>query len=273
MTTIRRTVPVLVVGLLLASCSSDDGTSDASPGPATDAAPTAVAIPPWSYEGATGPEQWGSLSAEYATCASGTEQSPIDLTDPVEEDIADIAFAYGQTPLTIGNTGHTVEVEIEQGSSITIPGGTYEARQFHFHAGSEHTIDGEQFALEMHVVHRSADDGLAVVAVMIEVGAENEALAPVFDHIPTEVSDEPETIDGETIDLAAVLPDVRTYYQYQGSLTTPPCSEGVAWHVLTTPVEISQEQLDAVTRVVVGNVRPVQPLGDRTITEDTAPGS
>jgi carbonic anhydrase len=272
MTVTPRTVLIVAAGLLLAACSSDDGSPDTSTGDTTGAAPTEASAT-WSYEGDTGPESWGSLSAENELCDTGTEQSPIDLTGAVEEDIADIDFTYGETPLAIYNNGHTIEVEVEEGSSIEIPDGTYEVTQFHFHAGSEHTVDAEQSPMEMHIVHRSTEGGLAVVGVMLEVGAENEALGPVFDHIPTEVGDEAETVDGETVDLAAVLPDTRTYYQYPGSLTTPPCSEDVAWQVLTTPVEISQDQLEAFTTVVDGNARPVQPIGDRTLTEDIAQGS
>ena len=134
-------------------------------------------------------------------------------------------------------------------------------------------IDGEQFPLEMHIVHKTADDQLAVVGLMVEVGAENEALASVFNNIPTEVTEEGEPVDGESVDLAAVLPDSETYFQYSGSLTTPPCSEGVAWQVLDTPIEISQDQLDAFTAVVDGNFRPVQPLGERELVLDSASGS
>ena len=157
--------------------------------------------------------------------------------------------------------------------AIELDGQSYDVAQFHFHAGSEHVIDGEQFPLEMHIVHKTADDQLAVVGLMVEVGAENEALASVFNNIPTEVTEEGEPVDGESVDLAAVLPDSETYFQYGGSLTTPPCSEGVAWQVLDTPIEISQDQLDAFTAVVDGNFRPVQPLGERELVLDSASGS
>jgi carbonic anhydrase len=267
--TIRRTTLVVIIGLLSMACSSADRAADPSADNTT--APPGAGSATWSYAGDIGPDRWGSLSDEYAACSTGTEQSPIDLTGPIEADVTDIVFAYGETPLAIYNNGHTIEVEVE-GSSIEVPGGAYDVVQFHFHAGSEHAIDGSMFPLEMHIVHRSSAGELAVVGVMVEVGEENEALTPVFDHIPTGVSERAETIEGETVDLAAVLPAVRTFYQYQGSLTTPPCSEGVAWYILATPIEISQEQLDEFTRVVDGNVRPVQPLGDREIIKDIAEG-
>ncbi len=269
----RAAVAAVLVFLLAgaAACSSDDGDDDAG-GATTAATETTEAAAPedveFTYEGDTGPEHWGELSEEFATCAEGVEQSPVDLTDAAETALTDIAFDYSESPLNIFNNGHTIEVEYEEGSTIDLDGETYNVVQFHFHAASEHTVDGEQFPLELHIVHATEDEQLAVVGVLIDVGAENEALAPVFDNIPTEVSEEPTTIDGESVNLAEVLPDTQTYYQYPGSLTTPPCTEGVSWQVLDTPIEISQEQLDAFTAVVDGNFRPVQPLNDRELDND-----
>ena len=197
-------------------------------------------------------------------------RSPPSTTGPTEENIADIGFDYAESGLNIFNNGHTVEVEYDEGSSVGLGGETYEVVQFHFHAGSEHTVDGEQHPMELHIVHRTPDERLAVVGIFLEVGGENVALAPVFDNLPTEVSDEAAPVEGETVDLAAALPETQTYFQYDGSLTTPPCTEGVAWQVLDTPVEISQEQLDAFTAVVEGNFRPTQPLGDRELVRDAA---
>ncbi|MEZ5380934.1 MAG: carbonic anhydrase family protein [Microthrixaceae bacterium] len=275
----RRMAPLVVAAALpfLVGCGDDSADDSAADTTAEDAAETTAAAeapkPEWSYEGAEGPDNWGSLGDEYATCSSGTEQSPIDLTGATSEDIADISFNYGEIPLSIFNNGHTIEVEAEAGNSIELEGTEYAVKQFHFHAGSEHVIDGSQFPLEMHIVHSTEDEKLAVVGVMVEVGAENEALASVFDNIPTEVSEEGEVVDGATVDLSAALPDAQTYYQYSGSLTTPPCSEGVSWQVLETPIEVSQAQLDAFTEVVDGNFRPVQPLGERELILDAASGN
>ncbi|MEZ5373213.1 MAG: carbonic anhydrase family protein [Microthrixaceae bacterium] len=273
----RRVAPLLIAAapLFFVACSDDSSSDSAADTTAAESTETTAAAekPEFGYEGEIGPENWGSLGEEYETCASGTEQSPIDLTGAVSEDITDITFNYGEIPLSIFNNGHTIEVEAEAGNSIELDGQSYDVAQFHFHAGSEHVIDGEQFPLEMHIVHKTADDQLAVVGLMVEVGAENEALASVFNNIPTEVTEEGEPVDGESVDLAAVLPDSETYFQYGGSLTTPPCSEGVAWQVLDTPIEISQDQLDAFTAVVDGNFRPVQPLGERELVLDSASGS
>ncbi len=264
-------VVALILGLagIVAACGDD--TDVAEPTDATEAAvPEQV---DWSYEGEEGPEHWGELSEEFTTCVDGSAQSPIDLAGATEEDIADIGFAYSESPLSIFNNGHTIEIEYEEGSSITLEGTTYNVVQFHFHAGSEHLVDGEQYPLEMHIVHSTGDGALAVVGLLTEVGAENEALAPVFDNIPTEVTDEAEPVDGAAVDLADVLPDAQTYFRYDGSLTTPPCTEGVSWQVLDTPIEVSRAQLDAFTAVVDGNSRPAQPLGDRELIHDSASGA
>ena len=196
-------------------------------------------------------------------------RSPPSTTGPTEENIADIGFDYAESGLNIFNNGHTVEVEYDEGSSVGLGGETYEVAVPLPCGQREHTVDGEQHPMELHIVHRTPDERLAVVGIFLEVGGENVALAPVFDNLPTEVSDEAAPVEGETVDLAA-LPETQTYFQYDGSLTTPPCTEGVAWQVLDTPVEISQEQLDAFTAVVEGNFRPTQPLGDRELVRDAA---
>ena len=132
-------------------------------------------------------------------------RSPPSTTGPTEENIADIGFDYAESGLNIFNNGHTVEVEYDEGSSVGLGGETYEVVQFHFHAGGEHTVDGEQHPMELHIVHRTPDERLAVVGIFLEVGGENVALAPVFDNLPTEVSDEAAPVEGETVDLAARL--------------------------------------------------------------------
>jgi carbonic anhydrase len=258
--------------MFAASCGDDDATTGDTAAEDVAGEDTTDEPPAFAYEGDTGPENWGSLSAGYAKCSDGTEQSPIDLTGASVSDIADIQFTYGEVPLAIFNNGHTIEVELTGATAIDVEGTTYTASQFHFHAGSEHLVDGEQFPLEMHIVHRDADDNLAVVGLLVDVGAENEALASLFENIPTEVSEEGEEIAGATVDLGAVLPAAKTYYKYAGSLTTPPCSEGVSWMVLETPIEISQAQLDTFTEVIEGNFRPMQPLGDRELVVDEASG-
>ena len=230
------------------------------------AAPTAVH---WTYEGEEGPEHWGEISADYEACASGKAQSPIDIAGAKAEDLANIAFDYKTSKLNILNNGHTVQVNYDPGSSIELDGTRYDLAQFHFHAPSEHSIAGKAADAELHLVHKSADGKLAVVGVLIEKGAENPAFATVWQNLPAEAG-EPQTLAGE-VDAAAMLPAEQMTYRYDGSLTTPPCSEGVEWNVMTTPIQMSEAQLAAFTALFEGNNRPVQPLGDRALVEDSSP--
>ena len=281
---IRTLAPVLIGALLVVSgCGSDsDGANRASTTVATsaDAATTTTttaaaghdAAPHWTYEGEDGPEHWGDVAEAYEACEAGTEQSPIDLTGAVEAsdaDLPDLTFDYHPSALALMDNVHTVQAAYDPGSTLVVDGETYELKQFHFHAHSEHTVDGKAAPLELHLVHAREDDQgvthLAVVGVLIVEGAENPAYASVLDHLPTEVTEEPEAVDGQTVDAAALLPTDRTFFHYEGSLTTPPCSEGVSWQVMTTPVELSAGQIAAFTARYDDDFRPVQPLGDREL--------
>ena len=223
----------------------------------------------WDYRGETGPEHWGDMSAEYALCADGSAQSPIDVRDASALDLVDIAFHYAHTENMIMNNGHTIQVNVEAGSYIVYNEITYDLLQFHFHSPSEHTINGEAAAMEIHFVHIDRNSGaLAVVGAMLtQSETENEAYAAVFDHMPAEVG-EPEAM---SMPLApdALLPEVRTFFTYQGSLTTPPCSEIVRWLLLDTPVELSAAQIDSFTAIYDGIARPTQPLGKRDLLHDS----
>ena len=222
----------------------------------------------WGYEGEEGPEHWGDLDPEWATCGTGTEQSPIDIAgDVLPGEAADLMMSYNASPIEVVNNGHTIQVNYEAGSTLTYGGTTYDLKQFHFHAGSEHTTAGDRHAVEMHMVHATADGQLAVVGVLIDEGAENDALASVFANLP-DVSGEPETVDGESVDIAAALPGSLSSWRYDGSLTTPPCSEGVRWILLSTPIEASADQLSGFTTIFDHNYRPVQPLNGRTVEGD-----
>ena len=189
----------------------------------------------WGYEGETGPDNWGALSPDYALCADGTAQSPIDIRDAGALDLVDIDFSYGSTPNSVSNTGHSIQVDVQAGSRITYNGIRYDLLQFHFHAPSEHTIDGQAAEMEAHFVHKDPNsDMLAVVGILLVEGeGDNAAWAPVFGNLPAAAE---QTLGGDdSLDLAALLPQGRAYYTYQGSLTTPPCSEIVRWLLLDTP--------------------------------------
>ncbi len=219
----------------------------------------------WGYDGDQGPQRWSALAPEYLLCGEGKAQSPIDIRDAVDVDLVAIEFHYGETANKIFNNGHTIQVDVDPGSHIVYNGITYDLLQFHFHAPSEHTIDGEAAALEIHFVHKDRNSAsLAVVGILLSEGdGENESYAAVFDHLPADVGD-PAPL-GEPIDLDTLLPEAQGYYTYQGSLTTPPCSEVVRWLLLDKPLELSTEQIAAFTAIYEANARPVQPLGERDL--------
>ncbi|MBN1963654.1 MAG: carbonic anhydrase family protein [Anaerolineae bacterium] len=225
-------------------------------------------VPHWSYAGDTGPDHWGELEADYALCATGEAQSPVLLIAGTEEDIPDIVFNYAASPLTLADNGHSVEVSVEPGSSIEIDGVTYTLLQYHFHAPSEHAINGVFYPMEMHLVHQAEDGTLAVVGVMIDLGDASEAYAPFFDAL-ADVSTAAQTVEGVSINPADLLPAEPVAYRYAGSLTTPPCSEGVVWSVLANPVTASAEQIAAFEALYDGNARPIQPGNERAIVLDT----
>jgi carbonic anhydrase len=228
----------------------------------------AITSPHWSYEGAEGPEFWGKLTPNYALCANGLNQSPINITNTITADTSNIIFNYQPTPLNIINNGHTIQVNYDKGSSIKVDGTSYQLLQFHFHTLSEHTLNGKHSAMEMHFVHKSDEGNLAVVGVMMNQGRENSSLAPIWEHLPKKAGEE-QHIDGVTINAMYLLPKEQLTYQYSGSLTTPPCSEGVKWLVLTTPIEVSTAQVAAFESIIGHNYRPVQPLTARQVLKDS----
>ncbi|MCB8967385.1 MAG: carbonic anhydrase family protein [Ardenticatenaceae bacterium] len=226
-------------------------------------------VPHWSYEGEGGPDHWAELDNAYEACGAGLEQSPIDLTGSSAADLVNITFNYAESDVNILNNGHTIQVNYDEGSSIEIEGHTYNLVQFHFHAPSEHAIDGSLYPIEMHLVHADANGNLAVVGVFVTQGAENTAFTAVWDNLPAEETDAVAT--GMMVNAAELLPADQLFYRYNGSLTTPPCSEGVLWSVMAAPIEMSAEQIAAFTTIFDGNNRPLQPLNDRDLQLDETP--
>lgn len=216
----------------------------------------------WSYGGESGPEHWGEISPDYAACAKGVEQSPVDIPADSALNAADISFSYQPSAVNIVNNGHTVQVNYDKGSSITLNGVRYDLVQFHFHAHSEHALAGELEPMEAHLVHKNAKGGLAVVGVLLKAGSENPAYAAVLNNLPAEEG-EPHAVSGASVDANQLLPTTRTYWRYNGSLTTPPCSEGVQWLVLNTPVELSDAQIAEYTAIYNANARPLQAFNAR----------
>lgn len=220
----------------------------------------------WSYSGDSGPQNWARLSPDYAQCAHGQRQSPIDIRDGARLNLAPIEIDYQPVPLRIVDNGHTVQINYDAGSSIRVQDTRYELKQIHFHNPAEEVVNGKAFSLSAHFVHESADKRLAVVAALFEPGEENAFLSALWAHLPLEPHREI-VLASVRLDWTELLPADRRYYTYMGSLTTPPCSEGVLWLVMKTPLLISPEQINVFARLYVMNARPVQESNGRLIKE------
>lgn len=222
--------------------------------------------PKWGYEGKSGPSYWGDLSPDYALAKSGRSQSPIDIrTDGAQAgQLPPLSTSYAEMPLDILNNGRTVQVDAPAGSVLAVGSTRWELKQFHFHSPSEHTVDGEHAEIEVHLVHEGVNGDLAVVSVLVEEGASNPFLARIWPHLPR-AAGETDSVPQTRVDLDELLPADRASYRYGGSLTTPPCTEGVAWFVLQTPAEASASQVRAFREVLSGNNRPTQPLNGRVV--------
>ena len=223
--------------------------------------PAGVEEHQWSYQGSTGPEHWYALSPEYGIAKDGKAQSPIDIVTAdltADAAVGKPVITYGKALFELENNGHTIEAipvaADGQGNSIALDGKTYVLQQFHFHAPSEHLFDGTSFAIELHLVHKSSQNDMAVIGVMITEGARNETLMEVFDNLPSDESLRPEV----EVNLDGLFPDGWEAYRYDGSLTTPPCTEGVKWTVRALPITMSRSQIDAFRVLYDGNRRHVQ---------------
>jgi len=219
--------------------------------------------PHWSYQGHGGPAEWGELDPAFATCQLGKLQSPIDIRGAKAADLPAIKFDYKPSPLRVIDNGHSIQVNYAPGSSIDVGGTRYELVQFHFHKPSEEKIDGKAHAMVAHLVHKGADGKLAVVAVLLDAGGTNPTIDTIWKNLPQEKGKEA-TVNA-TIDAATLLPADHGYYTFQGSLTTPPCSEDVRWFVLKTPVKVAGSEITAFGKIYPMNARPPQPLNGRTL--------
>src|SRR5580692_4915066 len=216
----------------------------------------------WSYDGALGPEHWGDLDPEYAACKTGREQSPIDIQNAEKTALPAIRFEYKNGPLKIINNGYTavrVNYAPGNGNFLIVGDKRYELVQFHFHRPSEEQIKGKQFAMVAHLVHKADDGKLAVVAVLLKAGSANMTLQQIWDHMPMTEGPEQQISDVE-FNPSGLLPANAAYFTFAGSLTTPPCTEGLTWFVLRTPTDVSHEQIDAFAKLYPHNARPIQPL-------------
>lgn len=220
----------------------------------------------WSYEGSDGPQAWGQLKPDFSMCASGKRQSPINIeeSDTLQGPAEPILFSYAPSGASVLNNGHTIQVDVTGDNRIMVRGSEFKLLQFHFHRPSEERINFQSFAMVAHLVHRSAEGQLAVVAVLLEPGTANPLINKVWTYMPLETNDRVRMPSG-MLELGQLLPKDQRYYQFMGSLTTPPCSEGVLWMVLKQAVTVSNEQLRLFARLFPNNARPVQPANGRAI--------
>ena len=218
----------------------------------------------WGYEGHEGPEHWQDLDPAWAVCAAGQQQSPINLSQALEAEFAPAEIDWAEeTAGVVVDNGHTVQVSVENAGGLTLGDTHYALLQFHFHAASEHTINGRQAPMEVHFVHQSATGDLAVIGVMVERGDALATLGSVWAAMPADADATPGI--AARIHLNEFLPADRDAFRYQGSLTTPPCSEIVSWTVLTHPVTATPQQIEAFQTRHPDSFRPVQPLNRRYV--------
>ena len=271
----------LVLTMMMLSSALVGAQDDKLPAPRIN---TRLVAPPseathWTYEGEKGPQFWGKLDPDFSLCADGKSQSPIDIAKTSPASLPKLRAKFSPANLRIVhhehladeiNNGHTIQVNYSEGDTMTIGDTNYELIQFHFHAPSEHTVHGKQYPMEMHFVHKSPSGALAVIGVFIEKGAHNAAFDPIFSNLPREKGVESH-FEHVQVNVDDLLPHSHKSYRYDGSLTTPPCSEGVKWIVMRSPIQLSSAQIWWFTSRIEGNNRPVQPLHHRmTVVDEIA---
>ena len=233
----------------LVACSQADTATEK--GAETETAEKAA----WGYGEEDGPAKWGDLSEEYAACSAGLEQSPIDLPAASEANLITVTTNYGTTEAEVVDLGKTIQANFGEGMALTSGDTEYGLVQVHMHTPSENTVEGKAFPLTAHFVHASAEGAFAVLGIMFEEGDANPAVQAMLDNVGGKAE----------MDLTAMLPAELNAYNFPGSLTTPPCTEGVNWHVVSTPVTASAEQIAALNAAMGNNARPVQPLNEREL--------
>ncbi len=235
------------------------------------ALPLVSLVPPllhgshWSYEGESGPSNWGKINADWAKCGSGARQSPIDIRDGIKVDLEPIAFDYHPSSFSVIDNGHTVQVNVSPGNFITIQNRMYELQQFHFHRPSEERINGKGFDMVVHLVHKDVEGKLAVIAVMLERGKAQGTIQTIWNNLPLEKNEA--ATPAIVIDVADLLPPRLDYFTYIGSMTIPPCNEGVLWMVMKDPIQASAAQMALFSRLYPLNARPIQASSGRMIKE------
>jgi len=262
---LRVTAPALPEPKPVSMRSGSPGTAAAghkAPGKPAEKASNGQAAH-WDYKGPGGPAAWGGLKPEFSLCNTGQRQSPIDIRGGLAVDLDPVQFNYQASRFAVIDNGHTVQVNLAPGNTIEVGGKRFELQQFHFHRPSEERIDGRQFEMSLHLVHKDEQGRLAVVALLFDKGPAHPVLQKVWNNLPLERNEE--AAARAPLELVELLPADRRYYTYMGSLTTPPCSEGVQWIVMRQPVTVTPEQIDIFARIYPMNARPVQQLAGRRI--------
>jgi carbonic anhydrase len=233
----------------------------------------------WAYDGPRGAEHWSDLDPAYAPCNTGKEQSPIDIQNAEKADLPVLRFDSKRAPLKyLVNNGYTIRVNYHDapgtGNLLIVGDKRYQLTQFHFHRPSEEYIHGKPYDMVAHLMYQDSNGKVAGVAVLLQTGKANPTIQPIWDHMPkteskvlADFSHEEQVVPGVDINPAGLLPRNTSYYMYMGSVTAPPCTEGVTWFVLKTPVEISAGQISAFAQLYPHDVRPIQPVNGRVAKE------
>jgi carbonic anhydrase len=253
---------------------------ETTPAPVAEQAPSQLAATPaaqtapasgdahWDYSATTsGPANWGDLAQDFGTCKTGVKQSPINISKYYQEDLPALEPHYNPAPLSLLNNGKTLQFNYAEGSGFKVDGMAYKLKQFNFHTPSEHYMDGAPFPMEAHFTHQADDGSIAIVAVMLKAGEHNKYIEALWQNAPANTGGEKVVADIK-LSAADLMPKALDYYRYDGSLTTPPCTEGVQWFVLKEPLEISEAQINTFQKLFPVNSRPVQALGERVVTGD-----
>lgn len=273
----ERTLTTFALLVLAIGCGGGRDTHDAGHGGDSHAARDPAH---WGYGPDDGPARWGEMNADWSACASGRSQSPIDLAGATPGDIpptnmsfppAELHIVHQTHVLEALDNGHTIQVNYDGGETLSIGEENYRLVQYHFHSPSEHTVGGEHYPMEMHLVHAADSGKLAVVGVFIEQGEHHGAFDAVWSKLPREEGEQVR-VDGVEVDVDDMLPESHTSYRYHGSLTTPPCSESVRWIVMTDPIQFDAGQIEAFREVFTGNNRPPQSLNRREVLTDRIEG-
>jgi carbonic anhydrase len=245
------------------TATTASGTETAAANATPEATPTAQA-PQWSYAGEQGPSHWATLNPEFSLCGPGKEQSPINLVwHRPRKKGGEIEFHYKTSAFTVIDDGHTIRADFAPGNYITLGGDRYDLEQVHFHSGSEHTIAGVSMPMELHLVHKNEKGEFAVLGVVLIQGPADGAIQLIWDSIPPHKNVAQKA--AASLNPIDFIPKQRTHYSYVGSLTTPPCTEGVNWNVFNTPLTLSKAQILAFRKIYSANSRPVQPLNERQV--------